>query len=152
MPSLKVIDNSKISTPESFANAPESGGSDECNVSKEAANHSQSATNSSGNNNGNAKEQPASPLQQIVLIIEHKIRNLEKRKVSSSSKRHGNFLSPSCLLSDCRASSTKLWWSSRIIRIRIWVWLFSKSHLQCSRICYFSEILGKKSTFTHGLP
>ncbi|XP_019536135.2 caprin homolog [Aedes albopictus] len=87
MPSLKVIDNSKISTPESFANAPESGGSDECNVSKEAANHSQSATNSSGNNNGNAKEQPASPLQQIVLIIEHKIRNLEKRKNKLESYR-----------------------------------------------------------------
>lgn len=79
MPSLKVIETSKISTAESFANPPpESGASEECNASKES-----SAANSSGNNNGNAaKEQPANPLQQIVLIIEHKIRNLEKRKVS----------------------------------------------------------------------
>lgn len=77
MPSLKVIETSKISTAESFANPPpESGASEECNASKES-----SAANSSGNNNGNAaKEQPANPLQQIVLIIEHKIRNLEKRK------------------------------------------------------------------------
>lgn len=80
MPSLKVIENSKTSTPESFPNAAESGGPEDCNASKEAANHSQNATNSSGANNGNAKEQPANPLQQIILIIEHKIRNLEKRK------------------------------------------------------------------------
>lgn len=80
MPSLKVIENSKTSTPESFANAAESGGPEECIASKEAVNHSQSASNSSGTNNGNGKEQPANPLQQIVLIIEHKIRNLEKRK------------------------------------------------------------------------
>ncbi|XP_065083062.1 caprin homolog [Ochlerotatus camptorhynchus] len=79
MPSLKMIENSKTSTPESFGNAVESGGNDECNSSKEA-NHSQIVANSSGSNNGNAKEQPANPLQQIILIIEHKIRNLEKRK------------------------------------------------------------------------
>lgn len=87
MPSLKVIETSKTSA-ESFANtAAESGGpSDECNASKEA-NHSQSATNSSGSNNGNAKEQPANPLQQIILIIEHKIRNLEKRKNKLESYR-----------------------------------------------------------------
>lgn len=74
-----MIENSKTSTPESFSNAVESGGNEECNSSKEA-NHSQIAGNSTGINNGNAKEQPANPLQQIILIIEHKIRNLEKRK------------------------------------------------------------------------
>lgn len=75
-----MVETSKTSTPESFGNAVESGGNDECSSSKDA-NHSQIVASSSGSNNGNAKEQPANPLQQIILIIEHKIRNLEKRKV-----------------------------------------------------------------------
>lgn len=79
MPSIKVLDNSKNGSPESFHNAVESGGNEGFNNIKETQ-QSQATTNSAVANNGNTKDQPANPLQQIILIIEHKIRNLEKRK------------------------------------------------------------------------
>ncbi|XP_055628442.1 caprin homolog isoform X2 [Toxorhynchites rutilus septentrionalis] len=79
MPSIKVLESNKISTPDSLNNAVETGGSDGYSSTKEVQ-PSQTMMNTAANNNGIAKEQPANPLQQIILIIEHKIRNLEKRK------------------------------------------------------------------------
>lgn len=77
MPSIKVLENNKSGSPESIHNAIESGGNEGFNSIKET----QQTTNPAVVNNGNTKDQPANPLQQIILIIEHKIRNLEKRKV-----------------------------------------------------------------------
>ncbi|XP_058838032.1 probable serine/threonine-protein kinase DDB_G0282963 [Topomyia yanbarensis] len=79
MPSLKVLESDKNCTSDSFNNSIESAGNDGCSSVKEV-NSSQSMANTVINNNGNIKEQPVNPLQQIILIIEHKIRNLEKRK------------------------------------------------------------------------
>ncbi|XP_039450244.1 caprin homolog [Culex pipiens pallens] len=76
MPSIKVLENNKSGSPESIHNAIESGGNEGFNSIKET----QQTTNPAVVNNGNTKDQPANPLQQIILIIEHKIRNLEKRK------------------------------------------------------------------------
>lgn len=79
MPSIKTLEGNKTSSPESLHDAVESGGSDGYGGVKEIP-QSQTTINSTSSNNGTVKEQPANPLQQIVLIIEHKIRNLEKRK------------------------------------------------------------------------
>uniref|UniRef100_A0A1Q3FMB4 Caprin-1 dimerization domain-containing protein n=1 Tax=Culex tarsalis TaxID=7177 RepID=A0A1Q3FMB4_CULTA len=79
MPSIKILENSKNGSPESTQNVIESGGNDGFNSIKETQ-QVQMTTNSTVANNGNTKDQPANPMQQIILIIEHKIRNLEKRK------------------------------------------------------------------------
>lgn len=80
MPSIKILENSKTGSPETIHNVIESGGNEGFNSIKETQ-QTQMPNNSTVANNGNTKDQPANPLQQIILIIEHKIRNLEKRKV-----------------------------------------------------------------------
>ncbi|XP_055534021.1 caprin homolog [Wyeomyia smithii] len=82
MPSLKVLEGSKNSESELLHNSVETAaGNDGCSSTAKDPQQPQTAASAlASSTNGSVKEQPASPLQQIVLIIEHKIRNLEKRK------------------------------------------------------------------------
>lgn len=76
MPSIKVLENNKKCITETFANPVEGG----VNDGFSSVQQPQTTISAVPASNGNSKEQPANPLQQIILIIEHKIRNLEKRK------------------------------------------------------------------------
>ncbi|XP_058460301.1 caprin homolog [Malaya genurostris] len=78
MPSLKVLEGDKNCTSDTFNNSIENTGVEGCNSATEVQS-SQVMASIGISNNGN-REHPVNPLQQIILIIEHKIRNLEKRK------------------------------------------------------------------------